>query len=276
MTRPAPQTALLLVFATVCVDLLGFGLVLPLLPIYGRELTESMPPHEAGLTLGILMSCFTMMQFVFAPVWGRLSDRLGRRPILLLSLAGSTAFYFLFGLASAWRSLPWLFAARIGAGIAGATIPTAQAYIGTIQCLVQGIFVRRMARSVSEPKLAAIGSFLSITGFLLMAAMAETSLGGIPLLMLATAIEVSGIAFIFPAVQALISRRTDPSEQGGILGAGESVSAMGRTAGIMSGVWLYNLWPGVPYWSAAAMMAAVMGLVFLAAQRGTDYAEALP
>ncbi|MHB8902721.1 MAG: MFS transporter, partial [Thermoguttaceae bacterium] len=121
-----------MIFATVCVDLLGFGLVLPLLPIYGRELTDSLPPAQAGMTLGILMSCFTMMQFLFAPVWGRVSDRFGRRPILLLGLAGSTAFYLLFGLASAWKSLVWMFVARIGAGIAGATIPTAQAYIADV------------------------------------------------------------------------------------------------------------------------------------------------
>ncbi len=427
MPQSAPKTALFLVFATVCVDLLGFGLVLPLLPIYGRELTESMPPAKAGLTLGILMSCFTMMQFLFAPVWGRLSDRYGRRPILLLSLAGSTTFYFLFGLASAWRSLTWMFVARIGAGIAGATIPTAQAYIadvttpekrargmaligaafglgftlgpligaaaifvshdvgvspwpgyaaaalsglalifavfklpesldpnrapqerrhfdlhslidavsvpsiavllvvvflsvfalanfegtisllindmlrtetrqaaevlsnharwlvsirvflvfayiGTIQCLVQGLLVRRLAGTISEARLAATGVVLSVAGFVLMAVMAETSFGGIPLLMAATAIEVSGIAFVFPAVQALISRRTDPAEQGGILGAGESVSSVGRITGMMFGVWLYNVWPSVPYWSAAAMMAAVMALVLLAASRGTDYA----
>ena len=91
-----------------------------------------MSPATAGMTLGILMSCYTMMQFLFAPVWGRLSDRFGRRPILLMSLTGSTTFYFLFGLASVWRSLTWMFVARIGAGIAGATIPTAQAYIADV------------------------------------------------------------------------------------------------------------------------------------------------
>ena len=132
MSQSPPKSALFLIFATVCIDLLGFGLVLPLLPIYGRELTASMSPNTAGMTLGLLMSCYTMMQFVFAPIWGRLSDRFGRRPILLLSLTGSTVFYFLFGLASVWRSLVWMFVARIGAGIAGATIPTAQAYIADV------------------------------------------------------------------------------------------------------------------------------------------------
>ncbi|MHB8903165.1 MAG: MFS transporter, partial [Thermoguttaceae bacterium] len=145
------------------------------------------------------------------------------------------------------------------------------AYIGTIQCLVQGILVRRLARTMSEPKLAAIGVVLSVAGFVLLAAMAGTSRGGIPLLMLAAAVEVSGIAFVFPAVQALISRRTDPAEQGGILGAGESVSAVGRIAGMMFGVWLYNVSPSVPYWAAAVLMGAVMGLTLLAARIGKDY-----
>ncbi len=75
------------------------------------------------------MASFSAMQFIFLPVWGRLSDVYGRRPILLIGLAGSTVFYTLFGLATVWRSLTWLFVARIGAGIAGATISTAQAYI---------------------------------------------------------------------------------------------------------------------------------------------------
>ena len=75
--------------------------------------------------------------------------------------------------------------------------------------------------------------------------------------MLAAAIEVGGIAFVFPAIQSLISRRTDPAEQGGILGAGESVSSIARITGIMLGVWLYAVWPGAPFWSAAVMMAIV-------------------
>ncbi|NQT38905.1 MAG: MFS transporter, partial [Planctomycetes bacterium] len=132
MNDASRRTALLLVFATVCIDLLGFGLVLPLLPIYGRELTVGFSPESKGWILGLLMSCFSVMQFLFAPFWGRFSDRLGRRPVLLVSLAGSTFFYALFGLASQWHSLAWMFVARIGAGIACASIPTAQAYIADV------------------------------------------------------------------------------------------------------------------------------------------------
>ena len=120
------KSSLLIVFSVVCIDLLGFGLVLPLLPVYAKELTAGLDASQSGWVLGLLMSSFTLMQFVFAPVWGRLSDRFGRRPVLLVSLTGSTVFYGLFGLATTWRSLWWMFAARIGAGIATATIPTAQ------------------------------------------------------------------------------------------------------------------------------------------------------
>src|SRR5262245_30116556 len=75
------------------------------------------------------MSSFSAMQFMFSPLWGLLSDRIGRRPVLLIGLFSSSVFYALFGLATIRGSLPLLFVTRIGAGIAGATIATAQAFI---------------------------------------------------------------------------------------------------------------------------------------------------
>lgn len=130
----APRKAsLLVIFLTVFIDLLGFGMVLPLLPIYAKDFAEQLGLEEGhariGLLIGLLMSSFSIMQFVFAPLWGRLSDRIGRRPVLMVGLAGSVAFYTLFGVATVWKSLTLLFFSRIGAGIAGATISTAQAYI---------------------------------------------------------------------------------------------------------------------------------------------------
>lgn len=117
------RSPLFVIFLTVFIDLLGFGIVLPLLPRYAKDL-------EAGpATLGMLMSSFSAMQFLFSPMWGRLSDRIGRRPVLLLGLFSSALFYGLFGVATVQRSLTLLFVARIGAGIAGATIATAQAFI---------------------------------------------------------------------------------------------------------------------------------------------------
>ena len=82
--------------------------------------------------MGGLLVSFSIMQFIFAPLWGRVSDRIGRRPVLLLSLTGSTLFYALLGLATSQGSLAGMIAARIGGGIAGATIPTAQADIADV------------------------------------------------------------------------------------------------------------------------------------------------
>ncbi len=101
----ASKSALTIVFLVVFIDLLGFGIVIPLLSVYGdkyvRKLIEGgeqNPLH--GMVLGLLMASFSAMQFFFAPVWGRISDRVGRRPILLIGLAGSVVFYVLFGYAS--------------------------------------------------------------------------------------------------------------------------------------------------------------------------------
>ena len=419
MTGAPRKTSLLLVFTIVCIDLLGFGLVLPLLPIYGQKLTAGMSPGQAGAVLGLLMSSFSLMQFLFAPLWGRLSDRVGRRPVLLLSLAGSTCFYFWFGLASLQHSLLWMFVSRIGAGIAAATIPTAQAYIadstsrehrtrgmaligaafglgftlgpligaaalylsrdagmspwpgygaailsgsalvfaifklpeslradrvpearrhfdlaalrdilaipsiglllvtgfvsvfslanfestlsftirselllpskdqpewvvqsrlmlvfayiGIVQCLVQGVLVRRLATRISEARLATIGCLLSVAGFVMLAFLRGGTQGGVGLLMLATAVEVGGIAFVFPAIQSLISRRSDPAKQGGILGAGESVSSIARIVGFGLGIPLYLRNPILPFWTAAALMSLVLFLVLTAVRLGRDW-----
>ncbi len=115
--------SLFVVFLTVFIDLLGFGIVIPLLPVYADGFGASAPQ------LGLLMASFSAMQFLFAPVWGSVSDRLGRRPVIMIGLFGSMIFYTLFGLATVWQSLGLLFVARVGAGVSGATISTAQAYI---------------------------------------------------------------------------------------------------------------------------------------------------
>ena len=117
MTSRRTLTTLFLIVFT---DLVGFGIVIPLLPLYAEHF------QPAGWVLGLLMASFSAMQFVFAPVLGRLSDRVGRRPVLLLSLAGSLAGYVLFAVAG---SMAMLFVSRLLAGICGANIATAQAVI---------------------------------------------------------------------------------------------------------------------------------------------------
>ena len=119
-TRPATGGSRVVLFFTVFIHLLGFGIIIPLLPYYAEHFGAS------GLTVGLLTTSFSLAQFLFAPIWGRLSDRIGRRPVLLGSLILTGVSYLVFAVAT---SLPVLFISRIFAGIAGATLSTAQAYI---------------------------------------------------------------------------------------------------------------------------------------------------
>lgn len=110
-------------FLTVFLDLLGFGLVVPFLPGVARELGAS------ALVATLLSAIYSLMQFLFVPLWGRISDRYGRRPVLLVSIAGSAVGMALLGLAG---SVPLLFVARAFSGVATANIAVAQAYIADV------------------------------------------------------------------------------------------------------------------------------------------------
>jgi MFS transporter, DHA1 family, tetracycline resistance protein len=114
---------LVIIFVTVFIDLLGFGIIIPLLPFYAESFGAS------AFAIGLLGTSFSLMQFLFSPIWGRWSDRVGRKPIILVGLLGSCLSYVTMALAG---SLTLLFIARIVGGIAGANIPTAQAYIADI------------------------------------------------------------------------------------------------------------------------------------------------
>lgn len=416
---PAPRASLLVIFVTVFIDLLGFGMVLPLLPIYAQDFAAQLGLHEGdwqiGALIGGLMSSFSIMQFVFAPWWGRLSDRIGRRPVIMVGLAGSVVFYALFGVATVFRSIVLLFVARIGAGIAGATISTAQAYIadtttlenrakgmaligaafglgfalgplfgylalpagkgdpgpgpgyaaaalsavalcvawfklpeswqptgeatrrrlldfqaladalrtpsvglllltnfvcvfsfanfestlsllakdergafrfsfgevclmfafvGFTLLVVQGGIVRRLAGRIAEATLAAAGAAAEIGGFVLLAGAAQT--GSLAMLLAALAVVVSGFAFITPSINALVSRRSDPTRQGGILGVLQSTASLARVVGPLAGNVLFQSQPTYPLWLAAALMAGGLLMIGLAARRGADYRPATP
>jgi DHA1 family tetracycline resistance protein-like MFS transporter len=384
-----------------------------------------------------LMASVSAMQFLFVPVWGRLSDRWGRRPVLLIGLAGSTLFYGLFGLATAWQSLAGLFMARIGAGIAGATIATAQAYIadvttkerrakgmaligaafalgftlgpllgatallaggdvalspwpgyvasglsgtalllacfmlpeslrpgsgamphallsftalrtalatpsvglliltsfiavfsfanfestlsvmiarimaghiagrgesallawlvervhhwgfqeheqatliivlvvfaylGVVLTLAQGFLVRRLSTRLPEDVMASAGAVLTMVGLVLLAVATITS--NFPLTVAAVAIEVLGFAFVNPSLQSLISRRSDPSQQGGVLGLAQSASSLARIVGPVCGLALFHQSPDWPYWAATGAMGMGLVLIMIAARGGKDF-----
>jgi MFS transporter, DHA1 family, tetracycline resistance protein len=396
----ASKRSLGIVFVTVFIDLLGFGIVLPLLPRYGEYF------HAEGPLLGLLMASFSAMQFIFSPIWGRVSDHVGRRPILILGLAGSTASYAVFGLASSLSPdarmvglspLTWLFITRIGAGIAGATISTAQAYIadvtsplerargmaligaafgigftfgplvgaacvssvpggppspaagyvasvmsglallsaifllpeslqpsstpsrggwfllsnmksaiarpsiglilasmffttfafaqfettlalltkklgladqnnfyvfayiGLILTLAQGVLVRRLVPRLGEFRMSLIGTVLMVLGLIGVgfAALQESR----TFLYAVIPICVVGFAAVTPSLQSLLSRRSDASEQGGILGVGQGIAAVARILGPVVGITIFAKAATWPYWGGAAVMAFSVLLV---------------
>jgi DHA1 family tetracycline resistance protein-like MFS transporter len=438
MSDAPRKGSLLVIFLTVFIDLLGFGIVLPLLPIYGEDFAEqyALTDQQVGWLIGLLMSSFSAMQFLFLPVWGRLSDRFGRRPIILIGLTASTVFYGFFGLAARYHSLVGLFIARIGAGIAGATISTAQAYIadstakekrakgmaligaafalgftlgpmigagalflgrqiaespwpgyvaslmsafalllafvklpeslrpesgvsarralvdlsalraalaipsvglllltsalavfsfanfestlsvqidrlamqatadeapllgwlssrikdsgyereedaamivvcavfaylGIILTLAQGVLVRRLADKISEGTMAILGAIAAVAGFALLAG--ATLRGSFEFLLAAMALEVLGFAFVNPALQSLISRRSDPAQQGGILGLAQSATSLARILGPVFGLRLFKQSPELPYFGAAGLMVLALLLIILSVRSGRDF-----
>jgi MFS transporter, DHA1 family, tetracycline resistance protein len=128
MSKPS----VFIIFLTVFIDLIGFGIVLPLIPIFSRDFGAS------ELLGGVIMASFSAMQFFCAPFWGRLSDRIGRRPVILIGLAGSTLSYAVFAVASGLQgeateyALWVILGSRILAGFMGANISVAQAYMADI------------------------------------------------------------------------------------------------------------------------------------------------
>jgi DHA1 family tetracycline resistance protein-like MFS transporter len=122
------QSAMGFIFITLLIDVMGWGLIIPVMADLIAEL-KHIPVNEASTYGAFLLSVFAIMQFVFAPVIGNLSDKYGRRPILLLSLLGFGIDYIVLALAPTYG---WLFLGRVVAGLTGASFTTASAYIADI------------------------------------------------------------------------------------------------------------------------------------------------
>jgi len=331
--------------------------------------------------------------------------------VLIIGLVGSTFFYAMFGLATIWRSLSWLFITRLGAGIAGATISTTQAYIadvttletrqkgmaligaafglgftfgpllaaaavvsagnqelspapgfaasalsgialllaifllpeslraglprerrkvfdlaalrvalsvpsigalllttflsilsfggfettlalllsertgvfgfklyqvslyfayiGIVLSIAQGFLVRRLAGRVGEAAMATAGAIVSIAGFTFLAIATERA--GLPLMFIATAVEVTGFALMTPSLNSLISRRSDPAKQGSILGVAQSIGSLARIVGPAVAIPLFKVQNTLPYWTATGLLAAALVVVRIAARSGQDF-----
>ncbi len=119
------RSPLVVIFTTVFIDLIGFGIVIPVLPFYAEGTTFNATPR----TVGLLFASYSILQLVFSPILGKLSDKHGRRPVLLISIIGTGIGFLILGFAT---TLWMLFLGRILDGITGGNISTAQAYIADI------------------------------------------------------------------------------------------------------------------------------------------------
>src|ERR671924_170907 len=128
------------VWLIIFIDLMGFGIVLPSLPYFVRifEVPEwadavaravGLERSRGGVLVGMILTAYSLCQFIFAPIWGRLSDKVGRRPILALSTSGFAATWVMFAFAPGFT---WLLISRALAGVCAANISTAQAYMADV------------------------------------------------------------------------------------------------------------------------------------------------
>jgi MFS family permease len=188
----APRSASLgTLFFTVFLDLLGFGLVIPFLPGLARDLGAS------DFVATLPGAAYSLMQFLFIPVWGRLSDRVGRRPVLLWSIAASSVGMAMLGFG---HSLTWLFIARLWSGVATANIAVAQAYIADVttpETRARGMGMIGMAFGLGFIFGPAVGGLLArypVPG------LAQASVGALPAL----------VASALSLVNLLLALRTLP------------------------------------------------------------------
>ena len=127
--RDAGKGALLTLFLVTMIDMIGFGIIIPFLTYLVQDLAESEGVIRIGLWVGLLMTSYSAAQFLFSPFWGSLSDRIGRRPVLMIGLVGNTIFFTAFGFS---KTLLFALSMRFLAGVFNGNIAVARAYIGDV------------------------------------------------------------------------------------------------------------------------------------------------
>lgn len=153
------KKSLAILFSVIVLDLIGFGVVIPILPFYAEAYGAS------ATVLGLLLTSYALMQFVFSPVWGRVSDKWGRKKVLLFTMAGSAVGLFILGMA---HSLLFLFIGRIVSGIFGANISIATAYVTDVTTekdRAKGMGLIGAAFGIGFILGPAIGGILSVYGY---------------------------------------------------------------------------------------------------------------
>ena len=157
------KSTFIILLTAVFVDILGFSIVLPILPFWITDL------HQTDLMFGIVLSVYSAVQFIFAPIWGRISDRYGRRPVILIGLFGSALGFILMTFTALFaNTIELLILSRVISGIfASATIPTAQAFVSDIAKPEEKTVLYGFIGAVSGIALAlgpAIGSITDLLG----------------------------------------------------------------------------------------------------------------
>ena len=127
--RDAGKGALLALFLVTMIDMIGFGIIIPFLTYLVQDLAEADGVVRIGLWFGLLMTAYSAAQFLFSPFWGSLSDRIGRRPVLMIGLVGNTVFFTAFGFST---TLLFALSMRFLAGVFNGNIAVARAYIGDV------------------------------------------------------------------------------------------------------------------------------------------------
>ncbi|MEK9651803.1 MAG: MFS transporter [Poseidonia sp.] len=127
--KDAGKGALLVLFLVTMIDMIGFGIIIPFLTYLVKDLAQAEGVVQVGLWVGLLMTSYSAAQFLFSPFWGSLSDRIGRRPVLMVGLVGNTVFFTAFGFSN---TLLFALAMRFLAGVFNGNIAVARAYIGDV------------------------------------------------------------------------------------------------------------------------------------------------